>query len=478
MPDYTLYGLLGVITLLLIFLLAGLFSLIKRNRLTEQDQETEQNLKSDFDDILADLRSQLVQTLAYNESKTAEIERLTTDLKEAQHQNISLERALSEEKATSKERLLSAEARLTEAKDFNDNQARKFREIMTETVKSQSAEVTKLGASAFQERLTPLKELINSFQKEFRGSCLETTKERQTLLDQVKALMEKTDTVSSEANALTKALKGDNKQQGNWGEVILERVLELSGMEKGREYQLQTNLTSEDGRKIIPDAVIKLPDNRNIIIDSKVSLIAYENYQSCENDTEAKSALTRHLASIRAHIKNLGDKNYSHALEGAVDFVVMFVPIEGALTTALASDNALTEFAAKQNVILSPPNTLLALLKVISQTWRVERRNQNAAKIAAEAGGLYDKIVLFIEQFDKIGKQLETVNKSYSDAYNKLSKGSGNIVRRTEKLEKLGAQTSKQIPRSYAATDDDISVSDTAIEQITNSSAPVSNQKP
>lgn len=293
--------------------------------------------------------------------------------------------------------------------------------------------------------INPLKDQIKVFEQKIQDTYEKETRERHTLSHEIKSLKELNQQISQDALNLTNALKGDRKAQGTWGEVILERVLTLSGLEKGREYETQTSLKNDNNKSYQPDVIVHLPDNKDIIIDSKVSLVAYERYQSAE-DNEKAIHLNAHLQSLRTHIRQLSDKEYQK-LKGVqtLDFVLMFIPIEPALTLAMQTDDSLFTDALSRNIVLVSPSTLLATLRTIQNIWRFEYQNQNALKIAQKAGDLYDKFVSFTEDMLDLGKRLDTTHKSYEMAMNKLKDGKGNILKRTEELRIMGAQTSKKL---------------------------------
>jgi len=293
--------------------------------------------------------------------------------------------------------------------------------------------------------INPLKDQIKTFEQKIQETYDKETRDRLMLSHEIKNLKELNQQISQDALNLTNALKGDRKAQGTWGEVILERVLKLSGLEKGREYETQASLKNESNRSFQPDVIVHLPDNKDIIIDSKVSLVAYERYQSADEADKALH-LNAHLQSIRTHIKSLSDKEYQK-LKGVqtLDFVLMFVPIEPALTIAMQADQELFNEALTRNIVLVTPSTLLATLRTIQNIWRFEYQNQNALKIAQKAGDLYDKFVTFTEDMLDLGKRLDTTHKSYEAAMNKLKDGRGNIIKRTEQLRTMGAQTSKKL---------------------------------
>jgi DNA recombination protein RmuC len=265
--------------------------------------------------------------------------------------------------------------------------------------------------------------------------------------------------VSQDTRNLTTALKGEAKTQGTWGEMILERVLEMSGLTRGREYEVQDNRVAEDGNRQQPDVLIRLPPNRNLIVDSKVSLVAYERYASAETDDARAEALAQHLLSVRTHIKSLSEKNYP-ALYGleSLDFVLMFVAIEPAFLTAVQSDPDLYEAAWRKNVVLVSPTTLMATARVVESVWRLERQNRNVMKIAEQAGRMHDAFVLFIAELEKATRQVQSAGEVLDSAVKKLHTGKGNLVRRADEIRKLGAKAAKQLPASILEITDDPTV--------------------
>ncbi|MEM9023447.1 MAG: DNA recombination protein RmuC, partial [Bacteroidota bacterium] len=263
--------------------------------------------------------------------------------------------------------------------------------------------------------------------------------------------------ISQEANNLTNALKGDNKKQGNWGEVILERVLERSGLVKGQEYVTQFSTENVDGQKIQPDVIVHLPDDKHIIIDAKVSLVHYDQYVNASEEAEKALALKAHLASLRNHIKGLGDKNYQTAANlSTPDFVLLFVPIEASFSVAIQTDLDLFGYAWDRKVVLVSPTTLLATLRTISSIWKQERQSKNVQQIAKEGGLLYDKFVGFLEDMETIQKGLERSQSAYDAAMNKLQSGNGNLIGKAVKLRKLGAKTNKDIPEHLIEDNDQL----------------------
>jgi len=306
--------------------------------------------------------------------------------------------------------------------------------------------------------LNPLKDRIQHFEKRVNDTHLESEKERSALKEQLRTMAEMNKRMSEEALNLTKALKGDSKKQGNWGEMILEKVLERSGLTKGREYDVQQSFTTEDGTRLQPDVVVRLPDNKNIIVDSKVSLVAYEKYVSTDDADNALQEvfLREHINSLRAHVKGLSGKNYQNLYGiNSPDFVLLFVPIEPAFSLAVSHDNDLFTDAFDKNVVLVSPATLLATLRTIANVWKQEYQNKNSLEIAQQGADLYDKFVAFAEDMIKVGKHMDDSKKTYGEAMNKLIDGKGNLVKRAENMRKLGLKATKQLPQGLIDRADD-----------------------
>ncbi|QIL89100.1 DNA recombination protein RmuC [Microbulbifer harenosus] len=298
---------------------------------------------------------------------------------------------------------------------------------------------------SLRKSLDPLERQLGDFRKRVEHVYDRENAERNSLLGQIKALREQTQRISDEALNLTSALKGDRKIQGNWGEVVLERLLEESGLQKGREYETQVTFTS-DGRRRQPDVIVRLPEHKDLIIDSKVSLVDYERYASAETDEERSQALKQHVNSLRAHITGLNKKAYEQ-LEGVrtLDFVFIFVPIEAAYMLAMQADPELFRFAYERQIVLVSPTSLMATLRTVENIWRYEKQNKNAEKIAAEAGKLHDQFALVLESLDALGSRIRQADEAYQETYKRLATGRGNAVKRIDSLRKLGAKTRKQI---------------------------------
>jgi DNA recombination protein RmuC len=343
--------------------------------------------------------------------------------------------------------------------------------VATEILKGQSTTFTKQNKDQLGTLLNPLGERIREFQQTLQTAHTETKTERGILKEQIKNLTLASADMMTETGNLTRALKGDTQAQGAWGEMILETILEKSGLRAGEEYEPQTSHTDDQGNRLRPDFLVKLPGEQRIVIDSKVSLKAYEAFTSAEDEDERSANLRAHMQSLRTHIKGLGEKNYQIAVNSHLDYVIMFVPIEGALAAALQQDPELIGYAIEQNVQIATPNILITVLRTIANVWQVERRNRNADEIAKRAGGLYDKFVGFAGDMDALGGRLDQAQVSYDAALNKLSIGRGNIVRQIEQLKDMGAKTSKSMPEDLledAAQDDDAP----GIEYLPGSSEP------
>lgn len=353
-----------------------------------------------------------------------------------QSENVHLLEKLSEQKS--------------QLEDIQDRFTKEFENLANRILDEKSKKFGEQNENQLRNILDPLKDRIRDFEKRVNDTHTESEKERRGLKEQLLMLTDMNKRMSEETLNLTRALKGDSKKQGNWGELILEKVLEKSGLQKGREYDVQQSFTIEDGSRLQPDVVIHLPENKNLIVDSKVSLVAYERYIAAdENDRPLIDAsLREHLASLRNHIKGLSSKNYQNLYGiGSPDFVILFIPIEAAFALSIGADNELYNEAFEKNVVLVSPTTLLATLRTIANVWKQEYQNQNAQEIARQGGDMYDKFVSFTEDLIKVGKQMDESKKTYSEAMNKLVDGRGNLVRRAEVLRELGVKAGKMLPK-------------------------------
>lgn len=304
--------------------------------------------------------------------------------------------------------------------------------------------------------LKPFREQIAHFSRQTEERFVKEASDRAVLQKEISLLKSLNERISEDALNLTKALKGENKTQGNWGEIVLERILEESGLREGIEYETQGSYKDEHGKSLRPDVIVHLPQEKDIVIDSKVSLVAYEAFMKAEDPAEKERALKAHLGSIYAHIKGLGGKHYEK-LEGVrtLDFVLLFMPIEGAFLLALEQDSNFFKTAYEQNIMVVGPSTLLVTLRTIEHIWRTERQEQNAQEIVRQAENLYDKLVLFVSEMEKIGTHIGRAQSSYDEAMKKLSTGTGNLIRRAEKMRELGLKPGKALPKQSNEEDED-----------------------
>ncbi|WP_240615467.1 DNA recombination protein RmuC [Alteromonas facilis] len=323
-----------------------------------------------------------------------------------------------------------------------------FENLANKIFEQKSESFAKANKTGLDGLLAPLKEQIEGFKKQVSDAYIKEGQERASLKTEILSLKALNQRITEEATALTNALKGDNKQQGNWGEVVLEKILEQSGLREGHEFDTQASLANEEGRQRQPDVIVHLPNEKDIIIDSKVSLVAYEAYHNTDEEQRKKEHLKQHVNSIRTHIKGLGKKDY-HNLKGVktLDYVLMFIPIEPAFLLAVDSDPEMVSFALANNIMLVSPTNLLVALRTINNIWQYEYQNQNAQAIAERAAKLYDKFSGFVSDMEKLGKSLETTSKTYDAAFNKLSSGKGNLLRQVEQFKAMGVQPSKQLPK-------------------------------
>jgi Uncharacterized protein conserved in bacteria len=322
-----------------------------------------------------------------------------------------------------------------------------FENIATKILKQNTLDFSATHQKNISELLTPLKEKIQTFEKKVEDTYEKGLKDQTDLKAELKKLHDLNQKISDEAHNLTKALKGDVKKQGNWGEVILDRVLERSGLTEGREYKKQESFTDDHGQRFQPDVVVHLPDQKHIIIDSKVSLVAYDRLVNADNEKERALFAKEHLQSVKTHIKTLSEKHYQQSPSfNTPDFVLLFVPIESSFSVAVQEDQDLFAYAWENKVVIVSPSTLLATLRTIASIWQQENQTRNAQEIARQSGALYDKFVAFVTDMEAIGKSIDTTRKTYDSALNKLYSGSGNLVRRAENIRKLGAKTSKELP--------------------------------
>ncbi|MGD1007271.1 MAG: DNA recombination protein RmuC [Ignavibacteriaceae bacterium] len=423
-----------------------------------------QSLKGTSPEELEQLKGQ-IGNLNIEKSRIEERNKYTDENLRQVSADLSSERAknsaLNSELSSLKSNYNNLQTRLVEQKDevekLQEKFTKEFENLANKIFEDKSSKFTSQNKENLDQILKPLNDKIKDFEKRVEETYDKESKQRFSLENEIKKLYDANIQITKDATNLTNALKGQTKTQGNWGEFILESILEKSGLEKGREYLVQASITAETGRRFQPDVLVNLPENKTIVIDSKVSLVAYEKYCSADDDAEKTSALRDHILSIRNHIKDLSSKNYQNLYQiQSLDFVLMFMPVEPAFSLAVQYDSEIFNEAFEKNIVIVSPSTLLATLRTIASIWRQENQNKNALEIARQSGALYDKFVGFVDDLVNIGNKIDVAKVSYTDAMKKLHEGSGNLVSRTEKIKKLGAKTSKSLPKSLLdITDDD-----------------------
>jgi DNA recombination protein RmuC len=396
---------------------------------------TIEQLKQQSQNEKLGLEKQLVQVQGERDSLRTAKEALTVQLtkKESEFENL-FERMREQRQET---------------EELQEKFTKEFENLANKILEEKSNKFTEQNRENLKNILSPLQEKIHLFEKKVEDTHKESIDYHAALRQQILGLREMNEQMSRETLNLTKALKGDTKMQGNWGELILERVLEKSGLEKGREYYVQQSHVTEEGSRIQPDVVINLPDGKKMIVDSKVSLVAYERFVNEEDDTLRAVHLKEHCASIRRHVDQLSDKNYHDLYQiESPDFVLLFIPMEPAFACALNEDNTLYNKAFERNIVIVTPSTLLATLRTIDSMWTNQKQQENAYEIARQAGALYDKFEGFINDLTKVGNKMKDAQAEYQNAMSKLVDGRGNIITSIEKLKKMGAKAKKSLPEN------------------------------
>ncbi|HYG03500.1 MAG TPA: DNA recombination protein RmuC [Chryseosolibacter sp.] len=404
---------------------------ISQSKATEKNQSLQLQLTSEHEKAKA-LQQQVIESKKDLESKQEQILKLNTELASTEADYRNLQEKLQDQK----KELESLQEKFTE----------QFRNLANDILEEKTKKFTEQNKTSLIDILKPLGETIHNFEKRVEDTHKDNITRNAALREQLENLQRLNLQMTREAENLTRALKGDSKTQGAWGEFILESILEKSGLQRDREYYIQESFTTSEGR-LRPDVVIRLPESRHVIVDSKVSLTAYSTFVNASSDEEKAIALKAHLVSIRQHMKGLGDKNYAKNIssEGSLDFIIMFIPIEPAYILAIQSERNLYEEALDRRIVFVSPTLLIPSLQLIKNVWKQEYQNRHVLDIANKAGDLYDKFVGFTEDLIKMGQMMDSSKKYYEESMKKLSIGSGNLVRRVEELKKLGAKTSKNI---------------------------------
>jgi DNA recombination protein RmuC len=397
------------------------------------------------------LKNKSAALIAVSNQKTELIENENSELKTVLEEKLVEIIRLNSKVTASETDLKNLQEKLAEQKDellkLRETFNLEFKNLANEILEEKTKKFTEQNKTNLNEILNPLTERIKDFEKKVEETYDKEAQQRFSLKEQVKELAELNQKISKEANSLTKALKGESKTQGNWGEVILESILEQTGLRKGVEYTVQESFTLEDGKRFQPDVVVHYPGDRSVVVDSKVSLTAYERFTSAETEEEKADALKQHLLSVRNHIAELSSKKYED-LEGikTLDFVMMFLPVEPAYLLAIQHDPQLWTFAYEKRILLISPTNLVAVLKMVESLWKQEYQSRNVLEIARQGGGLYDSFVLLSERLINLGKKMDDATKLYRDTMQNLSEGRGNLVGRVEKLKALGIKAKKQMP--------------------------------
>ncbi|WP_394146256.1 DNA recombination protein RmuC [Vibrio atypicus] len=391
----------------------------------------------------------VMEKLRYFEAVKQERQQYADDLNLIREQKSQLDAQLREQEARHEQENKANQEKLQLLEKAEDRLKQQFEHLANQLFETKTAKVDQQNRQSLEGLLSPLKEQLEGFKKQVNDSFNLEAKERHTLTHELKNLQRLNEQMTREAVNLTLALKGDNKQQGNWGEVVLARVLAESGLREGHEYQTQVSLQNEAGKRYQPDVIVHLPQDKQVVVDSKMALVAYERYFNASNDVEREAALSDHLLALRTHIKGLSNKDY-HQLKGiqSLDYVLMFIPVEPAFQAAIQADPSLVKDALEQNIIIVSPTTLLVALRTIDNLWRNERQNQNAQIIAERASKLYDKLRLFVDDMESLGGALDKANQNYQGAMNKLASGRGNVIRQAESFKELGVEVKRPISTS------------------------------
>ncbi len=398
---------------------------------------------------VAILRSNQNQQQSTITELTSQLEQIRAERDQALQRAIRLEAELDSERKQVQHRIDS----LNEAKEALSNQ---FKNLANEILEDKTKKFAEQNAQQLDTLLKPLQTKLTEFKEQVSNSYEKESRERFALKHEIERLANLNLKMSDEARSLTNALKGDSKMQGNWGELVLESILESSGLRKGEEYLVQDSHTQADGGRLQPDVIIKLPEGRHLVIDSKVSITAYARHTEAVTTDEADKELLAHIQSIRQHIQGLSGKNYAGIADiASVDFVLMFIPIEPAFLSALKSAPNLYQEALSKNIVLVCPSTLMATLRTVAHLWRQDQQNKNAMEIARQCANLYDKFVGFVEDLEQIGKRLDQAQSSYHDAFNKLKTGKGNLIKAAEKVKELGVKPNRIISKHLLDLDND-----------------------
>lgn len=434
----------------IVALLLVLYFMLKLQKEKQLHLDTMNQLRNVHQQQSAALQQEFAMSSERLVLAQARIQELNAELTLTKENNALVERQLSRLEAENNFLNAKLKEQAAEFERLQKQATLEFENLANRILKKNSEEFSMVNHQKINELIQPLKEKIVTFERKVEETYEKGLKDQTDVKAELKKLYELNQRISTEANNLTRALKGDVKQQGNWGEIVLERILERSGLTEGNEYEREKVAQNAEGQTIRPDVVVNLPDKKHIIIDSKVSLIAYERFVNAEEPALREKFIREHLASLKAHVKTLNEKHYSKSPQfNTPDFVLLFIPIESSFSVAIEQDQQLFTYAWDNKVVLVSPSTLLATLRTVASIWQQENQTRNALEIARQGGALYDKFVGFITDMEKLGKSIASLQGTYDEASKKLYTGSGNLVRRVENLKDLGASTSKEIPDKF-----------------------------
>ncbi|MGB1018627.1 MAG: DNA recombination protein RmuC [Chitinophagales bacterium] len=466
MNEVFIYIIVAVIFMVFGYFISSIFSKLKFEKQQAQITERNQQLQFQLEEVkkistlqIDDLKTNQQQYLEEYKLSTREeksrfekrIGELNEQLYFLRNEKEALQIKLTQKESDFKNSVEKLRNNKDEIENLQEKFTKEFENLANKILEDKSKKFTEQNQVNIEQILNPLQEKINTFEQKVDNTNKENIARHAALGQHLKSLHEQNVKISLEANNLAKALKGENKTQGNWGELILERVLEKSGLEKGREYEMEKSFAVNNGNKqrLRPDVIVHLPDNKKMVVDSKVSLTAYEKYVNSDDETEKESFLKEHIASLNRHVSQLSEKKYEDLYEiESPDFVLLFVPVEPAFAVAINNDNQLYNKAFEKNIVIVTPATLLATLRTIDSMWNNEKQQRNALEIARQAGALYDKFEGLYSDLIKIGSKMDSAKNDYDDAINKLKTGRGNLINSVEKIKKLGAKAKKSLPES------------------------------
>lgn len=439
---------LGAAAFLGLGLTAGLFFLYSQQKRAAADAIARRDYLESALETAEDERAKAELSLIKAEAEAARSEKLAAELKTERDARSQVTAEFASLKATHEADARHHEVRMADLEKAQKELTEKFQLTADKVLKASGEELTKKGQQSLSALLNPLKEQLEGFQKKVHDDAEKRAGQTGQLHQLVEVVRADAERMSSDARNLANALRSSSKVQGDWGELVLSSILERAGLREGEEFHTQQSETAEDGSRLRPDVVVEMPNGHRLVIDSKVSLTAFERAVNADTEEDRAAAIKQHVASVKTHIKALGEKDYAQFYEG-VSFTLMFVPLEGAASIALQTDPELTVFAAEQDVMIATPTTLMMAMRTVQNLWMIERQNQNAREIADRAGRLYDKFEGFVGDLEKIGRHIGQTQNAWEEAKKKLSSGAGNLVRQTEMLKKMGAKTKKSLPGEY-----------------------------